>query len=139
MLLPIPPPFSTVPPEVLFTTEFKLEGREDFGKPAKVSCSVLSSPDTGFMVNWLFKGKSVPLDQGKYRLQTTLKNKDITDYTLLIDDVQEGDLGLYTCRLTSDFHLESEDEVWIKFKNECEFCSCYVCRSHILTTCLQLL
>lgn len=114
-----------VPPEVVFTTEFKLESTEDFGKPGKVSCSVLSSPDTGCMVTWLFKGKPVPLDHGKYSIESSIKNSDVTEYVLLVHDVQAEDLGKYMCRLTSDFNLESENEVWIKFKNEdtieCEY------------------
>lgn len=110
----------SVPPEVAFTTELKLSGPEDFGKPGKVSCSILSSPDTGSTVKWHFKGRRVPLDQeqGKYRVQTTSINDNLMEYALLIEDMQEEDMGPYLCRLMSDFHMESENEVWISFKEE---------------------
>lgn len=120
-LLHLPP---SVPPEVAFTTELKLEGKEDFGKPGKVSCSIISSPHTGCMVNWLFKGKPVMMDQGKYRIQTTDISEDVTEHALLINDVQEKDMGPYVCRLTSDFHLESENEIWISFKENGEVLAC---------------
>lgn len=51
-------------------------------------------------------------------MQISIKSSDITEYILLVDNMQAEDMGMYVCRLASDFHLESENEVWIKFKNE---------------------
>lgn len=79
------------------------------------------------MVNWFFKGIPVTLDQGKYRMQTTDISEDVSEYALLIDDVQETDMGPYVCRLTSDFHLESENEVWISFKENNDQCKVIAC------------
>ncbi len=64
----------------------------------------------------------MPLDQGKYSLETISKNQGVTEYALLVSDVQEKDLGPYVCRLESGFNLENEQEVWIKFVDgQCEF------------------
>jgi hypothetical protein len=105
-----------------------LDGKEDFGKPGKVSCSVLSSPDTDSTIEWHFKGKPVPLNEGKYRIENVEKSDDLTEYALIVDDVQEEDMGAYLCRLSSDFHLESETKVWISLKEEtidqCRWCQC---------------
>ena len=64
----------------------------------------------------------MPLDLGKYRVQTTSINDNLMEYALLIEDVQKEDMGPYVCRLISDFHLESENEVWISFRGENHQC-----------------
>ena len=95
-----------------------LAGKEDLGKAGKISCSVVSSPDTGSTIDWYFKGQPVPLNQGKYRIEHNEKSGELTEYVLIIEDIQEKDMGAYVCRLISDFHLESENEVRISFREE---------------------
>ena len=56
------------------------------------------------------------LGTGKYH--TTIQNtdkRDVLQYVLTVENVQEEDLGPYTCQLHSTFNSnEGEHEVWIK-------------------------
>lgn len=89
------------------------------GQSGKLVCSVLTSRHTESRVTWLFEGKEVQLDTGKFstRIQHSSKKKDVVDYMLLIDDIQEEDIGAYVCQLHSDFsEIEDEHEAWIRLK-----------------------
>ena len=105
------------PPEILYTTEFNFISEEDFGKHGKVICAILTTPDTGVKVTWLFEGEEIDLNKGKFSVEINSPPYEggVQLHTLLINDVQQRDLGSYVCQLHSDFNLEDEQEAWIKF------------------------
>lgn len=82
-------------------------------------CSVLTSPDTESKVTWSFKGEKVPLGSGKFSTAVQKSSKEeILEYVLVIENVQEADMGPYVCQLHSSFNLEDEHEVWIKLNGK---------------------
>lgn len=43
----------------------------------------------------------MPLGQGKFSSQVHKEPKDTLEFVLLVDNVQEADVGAYTCQLHS--------------------------------------
>lgn len=110
--------YPSVKPEILYTTEIKLASSDNFGESGKLICSILTSPDTGSKVVWMFKGKELPLNQGKYTINAIPREKEVVEYVLTIADMQERDLGAYVCRLDSTFSTEDRQDAWIRFSTE---------------------
>ena len=116
--------FSTLaPPEILYTLEHTIRSEGDFGKSVKIGCSILSSPDTESRVVWSFQGEELSTESEKYNMIQLVKDpaeNEVVEYNLLINDLQDSDIGPYTCHLHSEFHLEDTTETWIKHKeNTC--------------------
>ncbi len=112
---------SSAPPEILYTVEHSIKGKEDFGKEAKVGCTVLSSPDTGNRVVWSFKGEELTAKTEKYTIIRVLKEPQenaVVEYSLLVNNLQEADIGPYMCQLYSDFHQEDKNEAWIRHEED---------------------
>ena len=110
-------PPDTAPPEILYTVEHTIKGKDDFGKTAKLGCTIQSSPDTDSRVVWSFKGEELSGEMEKYNFVEMLKNPEgtVVEYSLLVKDLQESDVGRYICHLHSDFEEEDEIEAWIKY------------------------
>lgn len=54
----------------------------------------------------------------KYKFVQTVKNPEegtVVEYSLLVNNLQESDVGRYICRLYSDFEEEDEIEAWIRY------------------------
>ena len=67
---------------------------------------------------WMFKGKELPLNQGKYTVDTIPREKEVVEHVLVIADMQEQDLGAYICRLDSTLSTEEEQEAWVRFSTQ---------------------
>ena len=108
--------YPTAPPEILYTVEHNIEGKKDFGKTAKLGCTVQSSPDTSSKVVWSYKGKELSSETGKYNIVQVMNPEEsgVVKYSLLVNDLQEADIGPYLCQVYSDFHKEDEVETWIR-------------------------
>lgn len=111
------------PPEILYTVEHTLKDVDDFAKPAKVGCTILTSPDTESRVTWSFNGKELSDETGKYVILKMVKDSDsdenaVVGYDLVVNNLEKGDVGPYTCQLHSDFHQEDHREVWIAYEED---------------------
>lgn len=58
----------------------------------------------------------MPLGQGKFSSQVHKEPKDTLEFVLLVDNVQEADVGAYTCQLHSRYRMEEEHQAWINCK-----------------------
>lgn len=111
------------PPEILYTTEFKVVGEDSFGQNGQLSCTVLTTLDTTATVTWFFKGEKLVMDQGKYSSNVLgTDESDVLKHVLLVKNVQPEDLGAYHCKLNSEFGQEDEHEVWITLTDTSRNC-----------------
>lgn len=99
----------------MYTTELVLHREEDFGEPGHLSCVVHTSSDSESYVTWWSAGD--PLVEGeKYKMTSSAISETVTDFRLEIGRVEQEDMRLYICQLSTQYDVEESQETWIKME-----------------------
>ena len=101
---------------IIYTTEFVIRSKSDFGRPGQLTCTVQTSPDTGITVAWWVNGSKIDTEHStKYHTEVvTMTPNDVVQYKLMIEDVQHSDIGSYLCQLSTAYRVEDSQEAWLQ-------------------------
>ncbi|XP_064392531.1 basement membrane-specific heparan sulfate proteoglycan core protein-like [Halichondria panicea] len=102
------------PPSIIYTTEFIISKKEEFGKSGQLTCTVQKSSDTSSFVSWFAKGVEITNNTKYSAIILPVEEEDIIRYQLTVSDLQETDIGSYLCRLSSTYGIEDMQEAWIQ-------------------------
>ena len=104
----------TEPPSIIYTTEYIIHSPDNYGKPGVLTCTIQTSPDTETHVTWWTNGTELH-SNGKYEMDSLpTDQKDVRQFLLKINNLQQSDIGSYLCQLRSDFALEETHPAWIQ-------------------------
>ncbi len=104
------------PPSIIYTTEFIISNKNEFGLSGEVTCTTQASAQVSSTVSWFTRGTEIT-NSTKYSivtLPTDSEEDEIVKYKLIVSDLQETDIGSYLCRLNSMYGMEDMQEAWIK-------------------------
>lgn len=98
----------------MYTTEFIIHSPEDYGKQGELTCMVQTTSDTESHVAWWTNGTQLESNR-KYTMDhIPNEENDMVKFRLIINNLQQSDIGSYLCQLTSDYDVEDTQAAWVQ-------------------------